>query len=128
MRDLAIKLAKNAKYGDIFALKGTLGAGKSFFCKSFVGALTEKPTEVLSPTFNLLLSYQTKNFSIHHFDLYRLRNQEELEEIGFFDCLRNGICLIEWPEIAEDFLPKNYTTIEIKIIDENVREITIYNI
>ena len=61
LENLATNLAKEAKSGDIFALKGTLGAGKSFFCQHFINALSEKATEVPSPTFNLLFSYQTKD-------------------------------------------------------------------
>jgi len=92
--------------------------------------LQKKPTEILSPTFNLVYSYQTKKGEVFHFDLYRLKNAGELENIGFFDVLRSGICLIEWPEIAQDFLKKNYHEIEIKIpaaADEN-REIIINHV
>lgn len=125
MADLAAEIAAAARIGDVFALKGTLGAGKSFFAKNFVNALQEKRTEVLSPTFNLCYSYTTKKGEVFHFDLYRLRNAEELENIGFFDALQNGISLIEWPEIAEKFLAKNCTEIAIKIIDEEQREVVI---
>ncbi|MFT6220453.1 MAG: tRNA threonylcarbamoyladenosine biosynthesis protein TsaE [Rickettsiales bacterium] len=125
MQEFAESLANKAKIGDVFGLKGTLGAGKSFFCKHFVNFLLDKKTEILSPTFNLLYSYQTPKGTIHHFDLYRIKNIEELENIGFFECLKDGICLIEWPEIAEEFLKKNYTQINIKIKNENDRLINI---
>jgi len=125
MANLATKIANEVKTGDIICLKGTLGAGKSFFAKSFINALQEKPSEVLSPTFNLLYSYETKKGEIFHFDLYRLKSPDELENIGFFDALQNGICLIEWPEIAAKFLPKNCTEIEIKILGEEKRELMI---
>jgi tRNA threonylcarbamoyl adenosine modification protein YjeE len=115
MAEFAAKIAAAAKAGDSIGLKGTLGVGKSFFAKSFINSLQEKPSEVLSPTFNLLYSYDTKKGEVSHFDLYRLKTPEELENIGFFDALKNGISLIEWPEIAADFLKKNYTEIEIKI-------------
>jgi tRNA threonylcarbamoyl adenosine modification protein YjeE len=108
MQDLAVEIASQAQIGDIIGLKGTLGAGKSFFAKHFINALQEKETEILSPTFNLVYSYDTKKGEIFHFDLYRLKSAEELENIGFFDALKNGICLIEWPEIAEKFLRKDY--------------------
>lgn len=125
MQELAATIASQAKTGDLFGLKGTLGAGKSFFASSFINALMDKKITVLSPTFNLLYSYQTPKILVHHFDLYRLKTSEELENIGFFDCLRNGICLIEWPEIAQDFLPKNYTEINIEIKNEGERIVTI---
>lgn len=125
MDNLATKIALQAKAGDIFGLKGTLGAGKSFFASCFLNALMDKKIDVLSPTFNLLYSYQTNKGEVHHFDLYRLKNASDLENISFFECLRNGICLIEWPEIAEEFLKKNYTEINIKIKNEEEREIEI---
>ena len=125
MQELAATIASKAKSGDIFGLEGTLGAGKSFFASSFINALADQKITVLSPTFNLLHSYQTPKFLIHHFDLYRLKSSEELENIGFFDCLKNGICLIEWPEVAKEFLPKNYTEINIEIKNEGERIVTI---
>lgn len=130
-KDLAEKLAKSAKLGNVFGIKGTLGSGKTFFSNCFINALLENKKEILSPTFNIVYSYQTNIGEVFHFDLYRIKNFEELENIGFFDYLKNGICLIEWPEIAENFLKKalkqNYTQIEIKIKDNNTREIIISN-
>jgi tRNA threonylcarbamoyladenosine biosynthesis protein TsaE len=127
MADLARKIAASAQVGDVIGLKGTLGAGKSFFAKNFINFLQENPSEVLSPTFNLVYSYATKKGEIFHFDLYRIKSAAELENIGFFDALQNGICLIEWPEIAADFLPENYQEIEIKITDkEEEREVEIF--
>ncbi|MFT5702736.1 MAG: tRNA threonylcarbamoyl adenosine modification protein YjeE [Rickettsiales bacterium] len=128
MQELAANLAQDAKIGDIFGLKGTLGAGKSFFSNCFVNSLLNEKIEVLSPTFNLLYSYETPKGLVHHFDLYRIKNINELENIGFFDCLKSGICLIEWPEISEKFLKKNYTRIEIKIKNEEERIVTIRKI
>lgn len=126
MAALASKIALSSKAGDVIGLKGTLGAGKSFFAKNFINSLSEKPREILSPTFNLVYSYETKIGEVFHFDLYRLKSAEELENIGFFDALQSGICLIEWPEIAEKFLKKNYREIEIKTVagnNEEAREI-----
>ena len=125
MQKLAAEIAEQARPGDVFGLKGTLGAGKSFFASSFINALLTQKSEILSPTFNLLYSYQTKKGAVHHFDLYRLKTADELENIGFFDCLKDGICLIEWPEIAEKFLLKQYTAVEIKIKNEEERVVKI---
>lgn len=122
MENLAQEIASSAKIGNIYALYGTLGAGKSFFAKNFINFLQEKKTEILSPTFNLVYSYQTARGEIFHFDLYRLKNSEELENIGFFDALQSGITLIEWPEIAEEFLPNNSIKISIKNSPENCEE------
>ncbi len=128
MSDLATKIAAESVVGNVIGLKGTLGVGKSFFAKNFINSLQEKSSEILSPTFNLVYSYDTKKGKVFHFDLYRLKSAEELENIGFFDALREGICLIEWPEIAQEFLKKNYREIEIKIPKnsaDEVREILI---
>jgi len=128
MAAFAREIAAQSKIGDVIALEGTLGAGKSFFAKNFINALSENAREILSPTFNLVYSYNTKIGEVFHFDLYRLKSSEELENIGFFDALQNGICLIEWPEIAVKFLPKNYRKITIKtnsIDHEETREVTI---
>lgn len=126
MAAFACEIAAQAQVGDVIGLKGTLGVGKSFFAKNFVNSLSEKPIEVLSPTFNLVYSYETKKGEVFHFDLYRLKSADELENIGFFDALKSGICLIEWPEIAADFLGENYLEIEIKTaadLGEEVREV-----
>jgi tRNA threonylcarbamoyladenosine biosynthesis protein TsaE len=125
MADLAREIAASAQVGNVFALRGTLGAGKSFFARNLINALQEKPTDILSPTFNLVYSYDTKKGEVFHFDLYRLKSEEELENIGFFEAVKNGICLIEWPEIAQKFLPKNYVEIEIKILGDEQREVRI---
>lgn len=125
MANFAREIASSSKIGDVICLSGTLGAGKTFFAKNFINSLQKKPTEILSPTFNLVYSYDTKKGEIFHFDLYRLKNSEELENIGFFDAIKSGICLIEWPNIAEKFLPKNTTKISIKILEDEKREITI---
>ena len=133
MISLAREIANNSKIGDVFGLKGTLGAGKSFFAQAFINAISAKDQEVLSPTFNLVYDYDTKKGEVFHFDLYRLKSADELENIGFFDALQSGISFIEWPEVAAGFLKRNYVEIEIKVIKssglkdfgEEVREIII---
>ena len=128
---LATKIANESKVGDVIGISGTLGAGKSFFAKSFINALSKRWQEVLSPTFNLVYSYDTLKGEVFHFDLYRLKSAVELENIGFFDSLQNGISLIEWPEIAREFLVKNYLEINIKTVDsesEEAREVTLLEI
>ncbi len=110
----------------VIALHGTLGAGKSFFAKNFINALTDQETQVLSPTFNLVYSYQTNLGEIFHFDLYRIKNTNELENIGFFEAINNNLTLIEWPKIAEKFLPKNHLAIIINCTDDSeAREVEI---
>ncbi len=121
MSEFAAKLAKNSKIGDIFCLNGNLGAGKSFFARKFINSLTKEDIEVSSPTFNLLNIYEIESdLTIYHYDLYRLKNEEELEELALRDAFINGITLIEWPKIAQNYL-KKYTNIDIEIKSENKR-------
>ncbi len=115
MADLAKKIAACADINAIIGLKGSLGVGKSFFARKFINSLSEKELNVPSPTFNLVYPYKTNKAEIFHFDLYRLKEKSELENIGFFDAIKSGISLIEWPEIIEDFLQKKQNYIEIKI-------------
>lgn len=130
MIDLAKKIADDADVKTI-ALKGSLGVGKSFFAKHFINQLQDKKSEILSPTFNIVSSYNTKKGEVFHLDLYRLKSANELENIDFFSIINNHICLIEWPEIAEKFLPKNHleliisTQQNINIDNEQYREILI---
>lgn len=128
MVNFAQQIAANSQKGDIFALSGTLGAGKTFFAQNFINSLLTEEQNILSPTFNLVYSYDSVKGKIFHFDLYRLKSAAELENIGFFEALKEGICLIEWPEIAQDFLPKKHSQISINLnskIGEEAREIDI---
>jgi tRNA threonylcarbamoyl adenosine modification protein YjeE len=122
-KNLAKTLAQNAKVGSCFCLTGDLGAGKTEFAKAFIAALVPDAV-VTSPTFNIVAVYDFGLTSIFHFDLYRLKNEVELEEIGMQEMLQQGICLIEWPQIAANFLPANKVDINIEIVDENTRKIT----
>ena len=109
---LGKKLAGIAKKGDIFALFGTLGMGKSVLSRAFIQSLTEAD-EVPSPTFTLVQSYDAKDFEIFHFDLYRLKSAEEIFEIGMEEALYQGVSLVEWPENMQGYLPKDIFKVEI---------------
>lgn len=103
---LADDLAAIARPGDVIALHGDLGMGKSALARAVVRRLAGDPDlEVPSPTFTLLQSYETARFPVHHFDLYRLADPDELIEIGFSEAVGEGLALIEWPERAGDELP-----------------------
>ncbi len=123
--NLAQKIAHKIQKGNILAFSGDLGAGKTFLCRHIIKTLCGSNAQVVSPTFNLLQIYQAKEFDIYHFDLYRLKNLEEIYELGIEEAL-NQICLIEWPEIINDILPKeDLIYIKIKIIDNTTRTINI---
>lgn len=127
---LAEKVAKKITNGSIVTLNGDLGAGKTFFVGAFINYFykfeNKTPINVTSPTFNLLKIYNTNNFTIYHFDLYRIKKQEELYELDFDSAFEN-ISLIEWPGIACNILPKNTIDIDIKLID-GYREVIINNL
>lgn len=107
--DLALAL----KAGDCLALSGDLGAGKSSFARAFLRAMADDDNlEVPSPTFTLVQSYDLR-IPVSHFDLYRLADASELTELGFEEALQTGICLVEWPEMAEEELPADRITLRL---------------
>ena len=112
----AARCAKDAQNGDIFTLSGPLGAGKSVFCRSFIQNLSDSETDVPSPTFTLVQTYETPKGTIWHFDLYRIEDAEEIYEIGWEEALSEGILLIEWPERLENHMPDTRK----EIIFENI--------
>jgi tRNA threonylcarbamoyl adenosine modification protein YjeE len=117
LRDFAVKFARTLHAGQCVALCGGIGAGKTEFARAVIRSLISKDQNVPSPTFTLVQSYGAgrggRGFFISHFDLYRVKDEAELEEIGFFDALASGITLIEWPEAAGRFLPPD--TIRVRI-------------
>ena len=120
------RISALSRQGDVFALYGTLGMGKSVFARAFIQNLCGK-TEVPSPTFTLVQTYDAPEFEIYHFDLYRLKSAEEIFELGIEEAMYEGVCLIEWPEKMASYLPRK--TIKVTIIPyKNGREIEIlYN-
>ncbi|MCL2199127.1 MAG: tRNA (adenosine(37)-N6)-threonylcarbamoyltransferase complex ATPase subunit type 1 TsaE [Defluviitaleaceae bacterium] len=125
--EIANKFGQNAKKGDIFCLSGTLGAGKTVFAQGFAKGLGYSG-RVTSPTFTLVNEYENARLPLYHFDLYRLEDKNDLESIGYEEYFfGNGVCLIEWPERAEGFLPPNFYSVKIIYLNENAREIYIEN-
>ena len=114
MMHLAEGLATIAQEGDVLALEGDLGTGKSVFARAFISARNGGPLEVPSPTFTLVQSYELNSGIIHHFDLYRLDTPDDALEVGLEDAFATGISLIEWPDRAKGILPPNYLEICIK--------------
>lgn len=103
--DLALAL----KAGDCLALIGDLGAGKSTLARAFIRAMADEPDlEVPSPTFTIIQTYSAR-IPVAHLDLYRLSDVSELDELGIDEMLEDGICLIEWPDIAAEVLPPEQT-------------------
>ena len=101
---LAARIAALARPGDVIALKGALGAGKTSFARAFIRACGGEE-DVPSPTFTLAQVYELPAATVWHFDCYRLRDPEEAWELGIEDAFRDGISLIEWPERLGHLLP-----------------------
>ena len=121
--DLGARFAKKLAGTEIIQFYGELGAGKTTFIRGLANGLSVKdPKVVTSPTYNIMNIYKGK-FYIYHWDMYRIISEEELYDMGFFDYIGNGITLIEWSENIEGFVPKEYSTIKIKITysGENTR-------
>lgn len=125
---LAADLAPLLKTGDVVTLRGELGAGKTAFAKALIRHLAGSETEVPSPTFTLVQTYDVPRFTIWHFDLYRLDDQKNnILELGWDDARREGVILVEWPERLSSLLPKDRLEIDIDFIkdSDNKRHITL---
>jgi tRNA threonylcarbamoyladenosine biosynthesis protein TsaE len=116
---LAEKIAKITKLGDVIELQGDLGAGKTTFARYFINSILGAEEEILSPTFNLVHTYDAKDFTIWHFDLYRLKSENEAEELGIYDAFTNGVCIIEWSQIITRILPKSRLLINLLATDDS---------
>lgn len=101
---LGRSLAALCRPGDVIALAGDLGAGKTTVARALIRALTGPETDVPSPTFTLVQTYETDSFDIWHIDAYRLEDPEEARELGLEETV-DGLCLIEWPDKLGPHLP-----------------------
>jgi len=110
---LGARLAPVLRPGDVIALSGPLGAGKTALARALIAVLTGKD-DAPSPTFTLVETYETPDFPLHHFDLYRLEKAEDVWELGFEDAL-DGVVMIEWPERIERLLPASALFIRLSM-------------
>ena len=120
------KLAEKLKKGDIIVLSGELGSGKTKFTEGVLEYFNLQD-EISSPTFTIVNEYSTSTVPIYHFDVYRLEDEDEFLAIGGEEYFENGICIIEWGEMIENILPKEYIKISFSKddLDENVRILNI---
>lgn len=111
---LGKELGQKAEAGDVYCLNGDLGVGKTVFTQGFASGLgIEGP--VNSPTFTILQEYEDGRLPLYHFDVYRIGDVEEMDEIGYEDCFYgDGVCLIEWSNLIEEILPEKVTSIVIE--------------
>ena len=123
------KVADNISKNDCIFLAGEIGVGKTTFTRNFINYLQKKEgvdeSEVLSPTFNLLYEYNINRFKVMHYDLYRIKNTKEIDQLGIFNDDMNFIKIIEWPQLIKTNI-KDKIEINLNYSDkENEREINI---
>ena len=112
--DFGKKLGETAKAGTVYTLIGDLGVGKTVFTQGLAKGL-EIDEPISSPTFTIVQVYEEGRLPLYHFDVYRIGDVEEMEEIGYEDYFYgNGVSLIEWANLIEEILPEQYTEIKIE--------------
>ena len=111
---LGERIGRNAQKGEVYCLNGDLGTGKTVFTQGFAKGLGIQGP-VNSPTFTILQQYDDGRLPLYHFDVYRIGDVEEMEEIGYEDCFYGeGVSLIEWAGLIEEILPEHVITIRIE--------------
>lgn len=112
--NLGKSMGEKAQQGEIYCLNGNLGAGKTVFTQGFAKGLgIDEP--VNSPTFTILQQYEDGRMPFYHFDVYRIGDINEMDEIGYEDCFfGDGVSLVEWSELIEELLPEEVIIINIE--------------
>lgn len=122
---LAAAVAALLRPGDVVALSGELGSGKTTFARALIGAVAERRhvarEEVPSPTFTLVQTYEFPSLPVWHFDLYRLKRPDEAFELGIEDAFANAVSLIEWPERLGSLLPRERLDIRLDFVEGEKR-------
>lgn len=108
---LGRRLAALLRPGDVVALEGPLGSGKTALARAAIRALTDPSEEVPSPTFTLVQIYESEAGPLYHFDLYRLEAPDQAVELGIDDAFADGISLVEWPDRLGAYLPRRHLRI-----------------
>ncbi len=121
---LAEKLAARVALGDVLALKGDLGAGKTAFARYLIQALAGAEVEVASPTYTLLQTYDVKLGQVWHYDLYRIENERALDELALEDATAH-LVLIEWPERLGGYRLPITATLEFVLATDGTRTVTL---
>ncbi len=123
------KFASKLNKGDVLVLSGDLGSGKTKFTEGILSYFGLED-EISSPTFTIVNEYKKDDVNIYHFDVYRLEDSSEFYAIGGEEYFENGICIIEWGELIEDALPKEYIKIDFSRNpdNENLRILNIQSI
>ena len=118
---IATELAESIEPGDMVALFGGLGVGKTAFCRGFAKGIGYND-EVTSPTFAIVHEYLGGRLNIYHFDMYRIESFDELYSTGYFEYLESGgVVITEWSENIENVLPNKYYRVEMSNLEQNDR-------
>ena len=118
--ELGYKLSNYVKAGVVFCLNGKLGAGKTTLARAIIRQSCNIHTDIPSPTFNLVQSYETSyDFELWHLDLYRLSSLQEVLELGIEEALIEHCCIIEWPGLIEQIIPSHSVHIQLDFQDKN---------
>lgn len=120
--DLARRLASLLAPGDLVALRGDLGAGKTALSRALIRAVTEEDAEVPSPTFTLVQTYETDIGPVWHFDLYRLSGPDEVTELGWDEARAEAVLLVEWPDRLGPLLPADHLEITMTFTGPTTRQ------
>lgn len=124
MRELGKRFAGHSEEGDVIALYGELGSGKTEFVRGFAEGSGVSGTEVGSPTFTLIHEYDGR-MPVYHFDAYRVKDAGELVGMGLDEYLfGSGVCLIEWPEVIEHLLPDHTVRLRLEHQSDGSRRVT----
>ena len=132
LEKLSKEFAKKIKISEIVLFKGDLGSGKTTFIRSIINNIhllnkKKPPTKIPSPSFPILQIYSLNNFSIYHYDFFRVKKVNEINEIGFEENIIGNITFIEWPELViSKIYDYKYYEVDISIIGEKNRKISIY--
>ena len=119
------ELLKSIDKNSFVAIYGDLGAGKTAFVRGMIQALFSDAV-VTSPTYNIVNTYSDDKYSIYHFDMYRITDEEDLYSIGFYDYIDTGIIVCEWSENIPFAIPSEHIKVTIKKLSlDNEREITV---
>ncbi len=110
---LGRRLAAILRPGDVVALEGPLGSGKTALARAAIRALTDPAEEAPSPTFTLVQIYESEAGPLYHFDLYRLEAPDQVVELGIDDAFAEGISLVEWPDRLGGYLPRRHLKITL---------------
>ena len=129
LKSISNKIADRTSKKDCIFLSGEIGVGKTTFTRNFINYLQKKEgikqTEVLSPTFNLLYEYDIKDLKVMHYDLYRIKNKKEIDQLAIFKEEKDSVKIIEWPELIRTNLVNRLELHLFYSDKENERELTL---